>query len=651
MAGQQARAVFFDATRTLGRTLLSADGTGVVRFEPYAATPALLRRLRGPASLGLLAFGEPAAAEVLQAGLNLLGSQAVFEPNLVEAQAVAEPAQFTALAERAATPAELCLFVSRDPERRRAALEAGFRVAPSAKYVPAVLVGEQVTYVRLRPATADAASVDALLSIAGFDLLELGVIGPPLFGLVTESARRALRQASYAVEDLMPPATAAVTTLYLIRDGLDPAFVRHVRRELELVEATPAGLMIGVPAGRTIGEFHPRIASHGHTIRVPFAVAPRHALAAETARRDTPAADMTGAPPPPPGAAPPPPPPPAATAATPCNPPNLPVGPLSPTAADTLVKIDAALLRQFLEPLVGVVGAKVPGSVTITSRAIDNDQQNAFAVDHLAAELQAILGGAAKSPFTCDLGTRYNVLAEITGAACPQSVVVVGAHLDSTAASTSGWVKRSDAAPGADDDASGVAGVLAAATVLAQLGAPKRTIRFVLFNGEEGGMLGSNAYCEDLNDIGTEQVTAMLQMDMIGHRTGAVVERRIEIHPPGSTDFNSVWPQVIARSQALAGVIKAAATVSPGLEPQVYPIPPCATDPVAWRSDHTSFLVAQMTACAVSEELFGDSCATPGAHPHPGYHTVNDTPASLDMSYAADIARVVAAAAWMIANG
>jgi Zn-dependent M28 family amino/carboxypeptidase len=173
-----------------------------------------------------------------------------------------------------------------------------------------------------------------------------------------------------------------------------------------------------------------------------------------------------------------------------------------------------------------------------------------------------------------------------------------------------------------------------------------------LFNGEEIGLLGSSAYSEDLNDLGTERITAMLQMDMIGYRTTAVPQRRIEIHPPGSTDFTSVWPQILTRSQALATAIgTVAAVVSPQLEVQIYPLPPCTTDPVAWRSDHTAFLVGQMTACAVAEELFGDSCATPGAHPHPGYHTINDTKTIIDTAYLADIARAVAAAAWVIANG
>ena len=63
-------------------------------------------------------------------------------------------------------------------------------------------------------------------------------------------------------------------------------------------------------------------------------------------------------------------------------------------------------------------------------------------------------------------------------------VVIVGGHLDS-------W----DGATGATDNGTGVATTLEAARLLAASGArPRRTIRFVLWSGEEQGLLGSRAY-------------------------------------------------------------------------------------------------------------------------------------------------------------
>lgn len=631
--------VFFDSSRTLGRSLYSADGSREVEFEPYGEAATHLADLTGRARIGYLRFGTPVFAPagaqraVAPSRLSAMVDASLVEDldaSGVEAPAGQTPPPFAALASRAGVAPERCVFVSRDPVRRRAALDAGFRVAPAAKHVAAVLAGERLTYVRLRPPSPDT-PILPLLSIPGLDLLELGTAVPVLFGLATDSAKARVAAAGFAVDDLMSPEQSAVTTLFLIRDGLDPAFVRRVRRELAFVEETPMGLIVGIPPDRRIGEFHPERSAHGHTLRIPFAVPPPPPSPA-------PMADTLG---------------PASTTGTPCNPPSLPVGTLPPALVPVFSELDAAMVTQFLDPLVGAMPLKVAASVTITSRAVDNQVANQAAVEHLTNELKDILGSADTHPFACDVGERFNVHAQITGSSCPKSLVIIGAHLDSTAVDTSGWKRATDDAPGADDDASGVAGVLAAAKLLAKLGPPKRTIRFVLFNAEEIGLLGSAAYAEDINDLGMEHVVAMLQMDMIGHRNAAVSQRRIELHPPGSSDFWSVWPQIITRSQALAGVVgTVAAAVSPQLVVQPYPVPPCTSDPVALRSDHASFVARQMTACMLSEEMFGDACATAHqSHAHPGYHTVNDTSAIIDPSYVADIARAVAAAAWVVANG
>ena len=80
----------------------------------------------------------------------------------------------------------------------------------------------------------------------------------------------------------------------------------------------------------------------------------------------------------------------------------------------------------------------------------------------------------------------YNILGDLPGADPKAGYVMAGAHLDS-------WV----AADGAADNAAGTAIVMEAARILESIGArPKRTIRFVLWAGEEQGMLGSEAYVE-----------------------------------------------------------------------------------------------------------------------------------------------------------
>jgi carboxypeptidase Q len=80
----------------------------------------------------------------------------------------------------------------------------------------------------------------------------------------------------------------------------------------------------------------------------------------------------------------------------------------------------------------------------------------------------------------------FNVVAEIPGSdpKLKSEVVILGAHLDSWAAGQ-----------GATDNGTGVAATIEALRILKAVGAkPKRTIRFVLYAGEEQGLLGSQAY-------------------------------------------------------------------------------------------------------------------------------------------------------------
>jgi Zn-dependent M28 family amino/carboxypeptidase len=80
--------------------------------------------------------------------------------------------------------------------------------------------------------------------------------------------------------------------------------------------------------------------------------------------------------------------------------------------------------------------------------------------------------------------TVNNVIADIPGRDRPDEWVVVGAHLDS-------W----DFGTGAQDNATGVAMVVEAARAIAALEEPpRRSIRFVLWGGEEQGQLGSTAF-------------------------------------------------------------------------------------------------------------------------------------------------------------
>jgi carboxypeptidase Q len=89
-----------------------------------------------------------------------------------------------------------------------------------------------------------------------------------------------------------------------------------------------------------------------------------------------------------------------------------------------------------------------------------------------------------QNTFTVGPVESANVVGDIVGREHPEDIVVVGAHLDS-------W----DLSEGATDNGTGAVSVLAAAdAILKSKQQPRRTIRFVLFTGEEQGLLGSLAY-------------------------------------------------------------------------------------------------------------------------------------------------------------
>ena len=104
-----------------------------------------------------------------------------------------------------------------------------------------------------------------------------------------------------------------------------------------------------------------------------------------------------------------------------------------------------------------------------------------------------------------------NVIATITGSELPNEKVVIGGHLDS-------W----DLATGAIDNGIGSFSVLDIARTFRKLKLkPKRTVEFVMFMGEEQGLLGSRAMAEDLKKRGQlDNVRYMMNLDMTNDPTG-----------------------------------------------------------------------------------------------------------------------------------
>lgn len=97
---------------------------------------------------------------------------------------------------------------------------------------------------------------------------------------------------------------------------------------------------------------------------------------------------------------------------------------------------------------------------------------------------------------------QYNLIADIPGTEFPDEYIIVGGHIDS-------W----DGATGTTDNGTGCATTIEAARLLMKAGVkPKRTIRFMLWSGEEQGLLGSLAYVKAHPDL-MPKISAVLVHD------------------------------------------------------------------------------------------------------------------------------------------
>lgn len=117
-----------------------------------------------------------------------------------------------------------------------------------------------------------------------------------------------------------------------------------------------------------------------------------------------------------------------------------------------------------------------------------------------------------------------NTVGEIRGSEKPDEFVVVGAHLDS-------W----DLGQGTTDNGTGTCVVLETARVLGKLAKegirPKRTVRFILFTGEEEGLHGSRAYVRDHKDELPKISMALVHDTGTGKVVGLGLQGREAIKP------------------------------------------------------------------------------------------------------------------------
>lgn len=197
----------------------------------------------------------------------------------------------------------------------------------------------------------------------------------------------------------------------------------------------------------------------------------------------------------------------------------------------------------------------------------------------------------------------FNTVAELRGAEKPDEVVILGGHLDS-------W----DLGTGATDNGTGCMAVLEAARALKAAGArPRRTIRFVLFAGEEEGRHGSKQYVR-AHAPEMSRVSAVLIQDM---GTGRV--RNIALQ--GRYDLRELMDRVVAPFQEELGLEELSLRKTGG-------------------TDHLSFHPFGVPAFAVRQEL---------AEYFKTHHTESDTFDKVYPDAMSQSAKILAAWAYNVA--
>lgn len=125
-----------------------------------------------------------------------------------------------------------------------------------------------------------------------------------------------------------------------------------------------------------------------------------------------------------------------------------------------------------------------------------------------------------------------SVVMTITGTEKPDEYVVLGGHLDSTSPS------NQNNAPGADDNASGIATITEVARVLFSMNfKPKRTVEFMAFAAEEIGLVGSKEIARDYKNRNVNIVSYM-QLDMTNYK-GSTQDVFITTDTYNSTSLNN----------------------------------------------------------------------------------------------------------------
>jgi hypothetical protein len=223
-------------------------------------------------------------------------------------------------------------------------------------------------------------------------------------------------------------------------------------------------------------------------------------------------------------------------------------GPAAKDAPDELVALraDASLADAGLpafsvrRPVAEALFASSGTTLEAAQARIDREQKPSSS---------ALLGATvdAVADLTPKRSTTRNVVGSL-GDPRAAEVVVIGAHYDHLGLGASGSLDPKPEGKihhGADDNASGVAGLLDLARRFAAQPAPKRTLLFVAFGAEELGTLGSSYFVKTPRPQG--QVVAMFNLDMVGR----LRDDALDVHGVGTSP---VWKPLVEESSKASGL-------------------------------------------------------------------------------------------------
>lgn len=286
-----------------------------------------------------------------------------------------------------------------------------------------------------------------------------------------------------------------------------------------------------------------------------------------------------------------------------------------------------------------VVAAQLRADVTVLADGIG--ARSVFQGDTLVRAERFIAGQLTQAGWEVTRQTYRvqgvecaNLVAERKGASKPAEIVVIGAHYDTVPQT-----------PGADDNASGVAVLLALARELSGT-KPGRTLRLVAFANEEPiyfqtALMGSLVYAKECQARG-DNITAMLSLETMGYFRD---EKKTQKYPfPLSLFYPSRgnFLAVVGNRESRALVKRVAKTfrASKAL-PCVSASLPGALQGVGW-SDHWAFWQAGYPAVMLTD-------TAPFRNPH--YHRAGDTPDTLDYPRLAAAVRALGAVTDDLVNG